>query len=226
VEENVLGVRALDPADHFTWRTLRRWLAMPSTKATPEALKRTEIYRQAAERRRALGSTQDFGEMMASLNLRADVRLANEGDLERLLELVQRTNQFNTTTRRRSRADVRALLKSAEHDVTVSSLRDRFGDLGVVAVVVTNYSNPGVAEIDSFVMSCRAMGFGLEYLLLNELTSRQPGLEWRGRLIPTDRNGPASALFSTAGFSRSVDDEELWTLPSGAARTERPDWFR
>ena len=95
VEENVPGVRALDPVDPFTWRTLRRWLEAPSTKATPEALKRTEIYREAAERRRVLGGTQDYGEMMASLNLRADVRPALEGDLERLLELVQRTSQFN-----------------------------------------------------------------------------------------------------------------------------------
>ena len=225
VEENVPGVRALDPADPFVWRTLRRWLEVPATKATPEALKRTEIYREAAERRRALGGSQDYGEMMASLNLRAEVRRARESDLERLLELVQRTNQFNTTTRRRSRAEVRALLTSADHDVTVSSLRDRFGDLGVVAVVVTDYSQPSVAEIDSFVMSCRAMGFGLEYLLLNELTSSKTELAWRGRFIPTDRNGPASGMFATAGFGQAADDEELWTLTTDAARPERPEWF-
>jgi FkbH-like protein len=225
VEENVSGVRALDPADPFAWRTLQRWLDVPSTKATPEALKRTEIYRQAAERRRALGGAQDYGEMMASLNLRAEARPAREADLERLLELVQRTNQFNTTTRRRSRAEVRALLTSADHDVTVSSLRDRFGDLGVVAVVVTDLLQPGIAEIDSFVMSCRAMGFGLEYLLLNELTSGKPELEWRGRFIPTDRNGPASGLFATAGFGQAADDDELWTLATDAARPERPKWF-
>lgn len=226
VQENVPGVRALDPGDPFTWRTLRRWLEAPSTKATPEAMKRTEIYRQAARRRQALGSTQDYGEMMASLKLHAEVRAATDADLERLLELVQRTNQFNTTTRRRSRAEVRALLESADHEVTVSGLRDRFGDLGVVAVVITDYSRPGIAEIDSFVMSCRAMGFGLEYLLLNELTTTRPDLEWRGQFIPTDRNGPASGLFSTAGFTRSTDEGELWTLTRDATRTERPKWFR
>ncbi len=226
VEESVPGVHALDPADPFTRRTLRRWLDTPSTKMTPEALKRTEIYRQAAERRRAQCSTQDFGKMMASLNLRADVRPAGDADLERVLELVQRTNQFNTTTRRHSRAEVRVFLESADHEVTVGSLRDRFGDLGVVAVVVTDYSEPGVAQLDGFVMSCRAMGFGLEYLLLNQLTSSRPELEWRGRFIPTDRNGPASGLFATAGFSRSADEEELWTLARDAARPERPEWFR
>jgi predicted enzyme involved in methoxymalonyl-ACP biosynthesis len=94
-----------------------------------------------------------------------------------------------------------------------------------VAVVVTDYSQPGVAEIDSFVMSCRAMGFGLEYLLLNELTSGKPELEWQGSFIATDRNGPASGLFATAGFSPASDDDEQWTLTTDAARPERPKWF-
>jgi FkbH-like protein len=223
VEENVQGVRALDPADDFAWRTLRRWLDSPSTKQTPEALNRTEIYRQAAERRRALSSGVDYGSMLASLELVATVRDAKETDLDRLLELIQRTNQFNTTTRRRSRSELVALMASRNHKVTVAGLRDRFGDLGVVGVVIADYSQPGRADLDSFVMSCRAMGFGLEYLLLNELTSAQPDLRWTGQFIPSDRNGPAAELYPGAGFSR--DDDELWSLTPQAERPQRPSWF-
>jgi FkbH-like protein len=222
VVENVVGVRALDPADPFAWRTLRRWLAMPSTKLTPEALQRTEIYRQAAERRRAMGEVQDYGQMLASLKLRAEVRKAQESDLERVLELVQRTNQFNTTTRRHSRSELRELMSSKDQTVLVSSLRDRFGALGVVAVVIVDRSVPAQAEIDSFVMSCRAMGLGLEYLLLGELTSEQPDVVWRGRFVPTDRNAPAAGLYAGAGFTQ---DGEMWTLAPDAARPERPSWF-
>jgi FkbH-like protein len=225
IEENVLGVRALDPSDPFAWRTLRRWLAMPSTKRTPEALQRTEIYRQAAERRRAMGDVQDYGEMLATLKLRAEVREAQDSDLERILELVQRTNQFNTTTRRRSRSDVRELMVSADHTVAVASMRDRFGALGVVTVVIVDHSVPGVAEIDSFVMSCRAMGFGLEYLVLNHLTAEGPDVEWRGRFVPTDRNAPAAGMYTSAGFTQADAAGELWTLAAGAARPERPAWF-
>jgi FkbH-like protein len=225
IEENVVGVRALDPADPFAWRTLRRWLAMPSTKRTPEALQRTERYREAAERRRAMGEIQDYGEMLATLKLRADVRPAQDSDLERILELVQRTNQFNTTTRRRSRSDVRELMLSADHTVLVASMRDRFGALGVVAVVIVDRSVPGVAEIDSFVMSCRAMGFGLEYLVLNHLTGEQPDLEWRGRFVATDRNAPAAGMYTSAGFTQPDAADQMWTLAPGAARPERPAWF-
>jgi FkbH-like protein len=224
VEENVPGVRALDPADPFAWRTLRRWLDSPSTKRTPESLKRTEVYREAAQRRRALSAGVDYGSMLASLELVATVRAATEADLERLLELVQRTNQFNTTTRRRSRSEILAMLESDDHHLVVAGLRDRFGDLGVVGVVIINYSRYGFAEIDSFVMSCRAMGFGLEYLLLNDLTSARPELVWTGRFIPSDRNGPAAELFPGAGFTQG-SEAQVWTLAPDAERPRRPSWF-
>jgi predicted enzyme involved in methoxymalonyl-ACP biosynthesis len=109
--------------------------------------------------------------------------------------------------------------------VTVASLRDRFGDLGVVAVVITDRSRPGEAEIDSFVMSCRAMGFGLEYLVLNTLTAANPELAWTGRFVPTDRNGPAAGLYAGAGFQPSEEDGQLWSLAPGAERPARPSWF-
>jgi len=224
VEENVRGVRALDPADPFAWRTLRRWLDSPSTKQTPEALTRTEIYREAAERRRALSAGIDYGTMLASLELVATVREATEADLERVLELVQRTSQFNTSPRRRSRSELVAMLESVDHRIVVAGLRDRFGDLGIVGVVITDYSQERLADIDSFVMSCRAMGLGLEYRLLNELTSARPELVWTGRFIPTDRNGPAAELFPGAGFTRGTDGE-VWTLAPDAERPKRPSWF-
>ena len=224
VEENVPGVRALDPADPFAWRTLRRWLDAPSTKQTAEARKRTAIYREAAQRRQALSAGVDYGSMLASLELVATVRPATERDLERVLELVQRTNQFNTTTRRRSRADIVEMLRSDDHDLVVAGLRDRFGDLGIVAVVVVDHSRPGHAEIDSFVMSCRAMGLGLEYLVLNELTCAAPERTWTGQFISTDRNGPAGELFAGAGFVPESDGR-TWTLRPGAERPRRPSWF-
>ena len=204
---------------------MRRWLAMPSTKLTPEALKRTEIYRDAAKRRRAMSEGQDYGKMLASLKLRADIREAKESDFERVLELVQRTNQFNTTTRRRSRSELRELMVSKDHSVLVSSLRDRFGALGVVATVIVDRSAPGVSKIDTFIMSCRAMGFGLEYLLLNQLTTEQPDVDWQGRFVPTDRNAPAAGMFSSAGFTQPDGGRELWTLSAEAPRPERPAWF-
>ncbi len=222
VEENVPGVRSLDSRDDSSWRRLAYWLQMPSTTQTDEARRRTELYREAAQRRQAIGAEHDFEKMMRSLELRAEVRPASRDDLPRLLELIQRTNQFNTTTRRRSGAEVKALLASPAHDAFVASLGDRFGDLGVVAVVITAHRPEGEVEIDSFIMSCRAMGFGLEQLVLAEVTSRLDASLVTAPFIPTERNHPAAGLYRSHGFVEAAPG--LWTLPSGH-RIERPAWF-
>lgn len=222
VEENVLGVRSLDSREDSSWRRLGYWLQMPSTSQTEEARRRTELYREAVKRRHALGEHHDYEQMMRSLELRADLRPAGPDDMPRLLELIQRTNQFNTTTRRRSAAEVKALLASPLHDVLVASLGDRFGDLGVVAVVITARRPEDEVEIDSFIMSCRAMGFGLEQLVLAEVTSRVDASRVTAPFIPTERNQPAAGLYRSHGFVEAAPG--LWTLPS-SHRIERPAWF-
>jgi FkbH-like protein len=222
VEENVLGVRSLDSGSEDTWRWLRYWLEMPSTTQTDEGRRRTELYREAAQRRHAMGQEHDYEQMMRSLELRAEVRPAGADDMPRLLELIQRTNQFNTTTRRRSTSEVKALLSSPDHEVLVASLGDRFGDLGVVAAVVIARGCKDEVEIDSFIMSCRAMGFGLEQLVLAEATARHDGARVIAPFIPTERNQPAAGLYPAHGFTETAPG--IWTLPAGR-RIERPAWF-
>ncbi len=223
VEENVVGVHSLDPGEPSSWTRLEYWLEMPSTTQTEEARRRTELYREAAERRQAMGSEHDYEQMMSSLELRAEVRPAGPQDMARLLELIQRTNQFNTTTRRRSAAEVSALLASESHELVVASLGDRFGDLGVVAVIITARGMDGETEIDSFIMSCRAMGFGLEQLVLAEVTRWLDAPRYTARFIPTDRNGPAAGLYPANGFTET--EPGLWALAL-SERPERPPWFR
>jgi FkbH-like protein len=129
VTEQVAGVRAIDPNDPATWRALRRWLKFPSTRQTEESKTRTAKYREGAERRKAMSQTHDYAGMMRSLKLNCAVRLATTGDMARLTELMQRTNQFNTTTRRRCTSEIEQLLADHGHG-------GRFGDLGIIAVVV------------------------------------------------------------------------------------------
>jgi FkbH-like protein len=223
VEENVPGVRSLDPGDPASWRYLEQWLEMPSTTQTDEARRRTQLYREAAERRIAMGSEHDYEQMMSSLKLHAELRPAGEQDMPRLLELIQRTNQFNTTTRRRSAAEVRDLFASPAHELFVASLRDRFGDLGVVAVVITERGPDGEVELDSFIMSCRAMGFGLEQFTIAEVTRRLDAPRYIARFIPTERNGPAAGLYPSTGFIET--EPGLWALDP-ARRPECPAWLR
>src|SRR5206468_2096228 len=114
-----------------------------------------------AVRREALGQAFDYPTMMASLGLEAAFRRATRRDLDRVAELIQRTNQFNTTTVRHGKPRLQAFLDDANTAVYVASLADKFGAIGLVGVVIVERRG-GDRVFESFVMSCRAMGFGLE----------------------------------------------------------------
>jgi FkbH-like protein len=220
VTHAIPGIKALDPTTPQAWQALHRWLAFPSTRQTDEARRRTIMYREAAERRAAMSQTHDYGAMMKTLGLCYSIAPATASDLPRVMELIERTNQFNTTTRRRSTAEVQALLSSPASRVDVASLRDKFGNLGVVAVAIFDQSE---RLFDSVIMSCRAMGFGLEFALLRAvMDDTGPGL-FRGLLVATDRNGPAADFFAQAGFRRESDS--IWTLPPDSAGPQVPSWL-
>jgi FkbH-like protein len=155
------------------------------------------MYREAAGRRPALAGGHDFEQMMTSLHTSADFRRARKSDLDRLPELIQRTSQFNTTTKRRTRSEVSALLQSSRHGVYIASFKDRFGDLGLVAAVIVERAEDQVVVFDSVIMSCRAIGFCLEQLLVRRTLEAEPARAYRGLITPTERNAPSAGLSGT-----------------------------
>jgi FkbH-like protein len=138
-------------------------------------------------------------------------------------ELIQRTNQFNTTTIRYSRQDLAALLESEAHGVYVATLSDKFGALGLVAVAIIERRESD-AVFNALVMSCRAMGFQLERLVVRSvLEAERNAQRFIGRFVPTDRNTPAMSLFRDCGF-RDVGSHE-WLLDQGMPWPEPPAWL-
>lgn len=223
VHSELPSVAVLDSGDPFTWRALGRVLQFPNTRQTEEAKSRTEMYRIHARRREVLLGSLDYGSMLASLKLVVRFGRARRRDLARIGELVQRTNQFNTTTIRYSPSQLAEYLKSESHAVYVADVSDRFGELGIVGVVVVKRAEQSPV-IESFVMSCRAMGLMLERLMLHKVVE----LEKRagtivGCFVPTDRNTPAAGLFPDAGFAPAGDGE--WIHDARNPLPNLPDWF-
>lgn len=219
-------VRALDPTKPGTWTSLERLMRFPNTRDTEESRQRTAMYRAQAERRREqaeAGEKMDYPSMMASLGLRVKFGRATPKELDRLTELVQRTNQFNTTTIRYTKNELASLMSSAEHGVYTAEVVDKFGSFGTVAVIILSRKADEIT-IDSFVMSCRAMGFGLEQAFLRlVLDEEKQARRAFGRFVPTDRNQPCARVFADNGF-RSAD-ENNWLLDHGDDRPVVPAWI-
>jgi FkbH-like protein len=225
VRSQLPAVKTLDSLEPFTWRSLEWLLQFPNTGETPEARSRTQMYQQRAARHAALAQPFDYATMMAGLALQATFGRACASDLDRLTELIQRTNQFNTTTIRYTRQELAALLDSDSHRIYVASLSDKFGPLGLVAAAILEHRD-SEAVITSFVMSCRAMGFQLERLVLRLLLEAEATgkpKRWIGRFVATDRNTPAMGLFREAGF-RELEANE-WVLEEGMPWPSAPPWF-
>ena len=215
----------LDPTDPNCARWLERMLQFPNTRNTEEARTRTEMYRRQSLRRDTLRQPFDYPSMMAGLGLAVRFRRATRGDLDRVVELIQRTNQFNTTTIRYSKQELQALLESDHNAVYVAALSDKFGSVGLVCVTIIERKLSD-RIFNSFVMSCRAIGFELERLMLRLVIDAESSDATRfvGRFLPTSRNTPCKDLFSSNGFYRRGDCE--WALEPNATRPEKPVWFK
>lgn len=182
-------------ARHFRRRTL-----------TSEDRRKTEQY---SNRRKRASSTDALSrdEAIRSLRIGITVECDKPENLPRLHQMAQKTNQFNLTTLRYTEAELRERIESPRFAVFDAWYRDRFGDEGIVALAVVEL-NRKMPRIESFVMSCRVIGRGVEYALLGaigENLAAQGFSALEGRFEPTPRNAPCSTFLSTAGFAADGD---------------------
>ena len=131
------------------------------------------------------------------------------GEIERVAQLFGKTNQFNLTTKRYTVGDVVELLDNSTAQILVAKLSDRYGDYGLIGVIVTFDKDDGGREIDSLLLSCRALGRGVEEAVLADLEDKARSAERTrliGRYIPTPKNGLVADFYSRLGFSADVGD--------------------
>ena len=169
---------------------------------TQEDTRRTDMYRAEADRRRAQGSSLDLGEYLRSLQMRVDFGRADADTIPRIAQLTQKTNQFNLTTRRYSETDIKALVSDNRNDVLWMRVADRFGDMGLVGVAVVTHTE-GQARIDTFLMSCRILGRGIERAFLDEVVaaaSSKGARELTGEFLATAKNAQVAGFYADNGF--------------------------
>jgi FkbH-like protein len=191
-----------DPALRPSW--LRRLACTWPVRLTEEDARRSEMY--AAERgARALkASTASVADYLRGLDQRLVVSPVGPDDVARVAQMHQRTNQFNLTTRRLTEGEIAALGGASERGFALMGrVMDKFGDHGVV-IAATGTVDGAVAEIGTFLMSCRVIGREVERAflaaLLRLLASR--GAERvAGRFVATAKNAMVRDFYGANGFT-------------------------
>lgn len=215
VGANAPGVTVLPlPTDASLYcRTLAQLWRFDTPHITTEDQNRGAMMQAEQQRQQQKKGTGDLASYLRSLQLRAEMRLASPAELPRVAQLTQKTNQFNLSLKRRSLAEVQALLPT--HSIYVVEAADRFGDYGLIGVCILgrNGAQPNEFVLDTFLMSCRALGRGIEEAILQSLRTivAQHGSQ---RLIAPfvegPRNQPFRDFLSRSGLTeRSAGEFEL-----------------
>ncbi|MGW7404790.1 SDR family NAD(P)-dependent oxidoreductase [Streptomyces sp. NPDC054833] len=184
----------------------RLWPLVPAAATAEDAL-RARFYEQERERD-AVREQGGFEEFLAQLELAVDIRALAEDDVQRAEQLVRRTNQFTLRARSSDGGDLARWRERGE--VWTAAARDRFGDYGQIALLAVR-ADGGQLDVLAWMMSCRALGRGVEERLLAWLADRADALDCaKVRLSAerTPRNVPARRLLAALGGGHQ-DDERL-----------------
>jgi FkbH-like protein len=179
---------------------------------TEEDLKRTEFI-QAEESRKQAEAALTAEAFLATLSLDIQVFKAQDEHLARITQLINKTNQFNLTTIRRSADEVKQLQQSADTIVIGLTVSDRFGDYGLVGVAIVEKLDSSTAYLDSFMMSCRVLGRGVESEFIKQVIQLSGCKAFKAEFKPTAKNQLAENFLKENGFAFS-ESERIWIYQS------------
>ena len=196
---------------------------------TAEDQARTRQYQEEAARTALAGSATDMDSYLRSLEMEATITALAEQDVPRAAQLINKSNQFNLTTLRRTEAQMLAMIGSTSHVCLTVRLRDRFGDYGLICVVVLALAAETI-EIDTWLMSCRVLNRQVEEETLNAIVRRAAARGAKtvsGRYVATPKNKMVRDLYPRLGFAPHAqqDSESVYRLSTADYR-RKPTWIR
>ncbi len=218
------------PTSPFLYRqTLENLNDFNLLALTEEDKKRGEMYHARKKRKELRESITSLEDFLKSLETKIVIKEADEMGLPRIVRMVNKTNQFNLTTRRYTDAEIRKM-NEADNKFLIYSLQisDKLGDEGIVGAAIVR-KEPEVWILDSFLLSCRVIGRKVETAFLATLVAdakKQGVFMLVGEYIPTQKNAPVKGFYSSHGFKKLSQEGDLyrWKLDLTKQSVEMPEW--
>ena len=199
-----------DDPGWFAWHLLAAGYFEAVAYSAEDRL-RADSYASDAKRATVMAKARDLGDYLSSLGMIITFAPFDKSGRQRIVQLINKTNQFNLTTRRYTEAEVVAANEDVATLTLQTRLQDKFGDLGMIGVVICrSTSNPEVWEIETWLMSCRVLGRGVEQAMLAEVVEQarsRGALKLIGRYIPTSKNSMVADHYNKLGFQQVENDE-------------------
>ena len=173
------------------------------TSISSEDQTRTDKYKENFQREVLQTNVSNYNEYLTSLEQKAKIAPFEASRIERITQLINKTNQFNLTTIRKSRSEVEEIMSSEKHFTTYIQLADKFGDNGVISVLFGTWLEDTL-DINCWLMSCRVFKRQVEDMTCNYLVERAKNNKKRfitGTYIPTEKNHMVKGLYESFGFN-------------------------
>ena len=185
---------------------------------TADDAARAQHYQASLSRETLKASASDMQGYLRSLGMELVWAPFDRPGLQRIVQLINKTNQFNLTTRRYTEPEVEALLTDADAMTLQIRLLDCYGDNGIIGIVIGRRVEAECMELDAWLMSCRVLGRGVELATMNVVVEEARRLGVRrliGTYLPTARNGMVKGHYASLGFQAvdfAIAKDSRWLL--------------
>ncbi|HEX3151270.1 MAG TPA: hypothetical protein VHR66_24545 [Gemmataceae bacterium] len=222
-----LDVLLAGPEPEATLRSLTESRFFNAVALSPEDLQRGSAARALKEQRHLQANCTDLESFLREIRIRIDVDELTDANLPRVVQLIQKSNQFNLTSRRHGEAELKRLIDAGVF-VGVFSYEDAFGSQGIVSVVLLMPDGDAV-RIDSWLMSCRVLNRTVEQAVFTWIIEQAGGRDIIGEYIPTAKNGLVRELFRSLGFELVSQDvakgRTEWRYSAAGRAAGAPKFF-
>lgn len=187
------------------------------TNLSEDDKKRNDMYRKNAERKIQQKSFENYQDFLISLNMKAVIKGFDPIYMSRIAQLTNKSNQFNLTTRRYTQDEIEAAALDENTIALYGKLEDKFGDNGVVTVVIGE-RREDTLHLILWLMSCRVLKRDMEFAMMDEIVRlcKERGIqEIKGYYYPTAKNGMVKDFYALQGFTKESEDSQgnsTWKL--------------
>ena len=209
-----------DPAEYLTY--LQNLNLFETVSYSSEDKDRTRQYQAEFKRKELEQEFNSIDDYLKGLEMIGEVRVFDSLSYSRIAQLTQRSNQFNLRTVRYTEDDIQRIAMDERYVALYYTLRDKFGDHGIVAVTILEKRSSTELFIDTLLMSCRVLKRGMEEFIMNKLVdvARNGGYKTiRAEYIPTSKNTMVKDLHSTMGFTVMQDFQYLLDIEKYITKT-------
>lgn len=214
-------------------KTLEKLNDFNTLSLTKEDLHRSELYFARRKRQDLEQQIQSIDEFIKTLEIVAEINYINEFSLSRVVSLLNRTNQFNLTTRRYTETEVKKMSdKRNKFLIYTLRVQDKFGDEGIVGVAIVRKDSVESWFIDSFLMSCRVIGRKIESTFLYKvIKDAQQGKvrNIEAEYIPTKKNVLVKDFYQQHGFELTEEKDDKssrWKLDVLNVKVAYPEYLQ